>query len=110
MYKPPELPPYVEQVFDVVDRIPPGRVMSYGDVADVLGSGGPRQVGTAMARYGGSVTWWRVIRSDGVFLAGHEYQALGYYREEGTPLRADGSRVDMARARWDPRDEDGMAG
>ena len=104
MYKPPELPPYVEQVFDIVDRIPPGRVMAYGDVAAAIGSGGPRQVGTAMARYGGAVTWWPVIRADGVFLPGHEYEALGHYREEGTPLRADGSRVDMARARWDPEE------
>jgi alkylated DNA nucleotide flippase Atl1 len=101
MYKPRELPPYVEQVFDVVDRIPPGRVMAYGDVAAAVGSGGPRQVGTAMARFGGAVTWWRVIRSDGVFLAGHEREALRHYLEEGTPLMGDNSRVDMARARFE---------
>lgn len=109
MYKPPEMPPYVERVFDVVDAIPPGRVMAYGDIAALLGDGGPRQVGTAMAKYGGAVTWWRVVRSDGGFLPGHEREALARYREEGTPLRADGSRIDMGRARWEP-DEDEVAG
>jgi alkylated DNA nucleotide flippase Atl1 len=104
--KPPELPPYVERVFDVVDRIPEGRVMAYGDIAELLGDGGPRQVGTAMARYGGAVTWWRVVRSDGGFLPGHEREALANYREEGTPLRPDGARIDMARARWWPEDGD----
>ena len=87
MTKPPELPPYVERVFDVVDRIPPGRVMAYGEVAEWLGEGGPRQVGTAMAKYGGGSPWWRVVRSDGGFLPGHEREALANYREEGTPLK-----------------------
>lgn len=100
MYKPLELPSYVERVFDVVDRIPEGRVMPYGDIANVLGSGGPRQVGAAMARYGNAVAWWRVVRSDGLFLPGHECEALRHYREEGTPLKNDATRVDMARARY----------
>ncbi|HEY0772933.1 MAG TPA: MGMT family protein, partial [Nocardioidaceae bacterium] len=36
---------YVERVLAVVEQIPPGRVMSYGAIAEVLGVGGPRQVG-----------------------------------------------------------------
>lgn len=102
MDKPPELPPYVEQVFDIVDQIPPGRVMAYGDIAEFLGAGGPRQVGTALARYGNAVTWWRVVRADGGFLPGHEREALRRYQDEGTPLKGEDSRVDMARARFWP--------
>ncbi|WP_107434037.1 MGMT family protein [Streptomyces niveus] len=105
-----ELPEYAERVLDVADLIPSGRVMAYGDVAEWLGEGGPRQVGRAMALYGGAVPWWRVVRSDGVLLAGHELRALAHYREEGTPLReasraAEGHlpRLDMKRARWDGR-------
>ncbi|OIJ93195.1 MGMT family protein [Streptomyces colonosanans] len=119
------LPDYAERVLDVTERIPPGRVMTYGDVAEWLEQeegerealsgkgvggrrvGGPRQVGRVMALYGGAVPWWRVIRADGVLLPGHELDALGHYREEGTPLRAAGRasdghlpRVDMKRARW----------
>ncbi|MFJ8359171.1 MGMT family protein [Streptomyces sp. NPDC093984] len=102
------LPEYAERVLDVAERIPPGRVMTYGDVAEWLGDGGPRQVGRVMALYGGAVPWWRVIRADGVLLPGHELEALGHYRAEGTPLRQAGRaseghlpRVDMRRARWD---------
>lgn len=47
-----ELPVYAERVLDVADLVPPGRVMTYGDVAEWLGEGGPRQVGRVMALYG----------------------------------------------------------
>ncbi|MFD6533037.1 MGMT family protein [Streptomyces sp. NPDC060184] len=103
-----ELPEYAERVLDVADLIPPGHVMTYGDVAEWLGDGGPRQVGRAMALYGSAVPWWRVVRSDGTLLPGHELRALAHYRDEGTPLRgaarsAEGHlpRIDMRRARWD---------
>lgn len=105
---PDALPEYAERVLDVAELIPPGRVMTYGDVAEWLGEGGPRQVGRVMALYGGAVPWWRVVRADGVLLPGHEPRALGHYRAEGTPLKeasraAEGHvpRLDMRRARWD---------
>lgn len=103
-----ELPEYAERVLDVTDLIPPGRVMTYGDIAEWLGEGGPRQVGRVMALYGSAVPWWRVVRSDGTLLPAHELRALDHYRAEGTPLReashrAEGHipRIDMRRARWD---------
>jgi len=109
--------PYAEKVLDTVDLIPAGRVMTYGDVAEWLDEGGPRQVGRVMSRYGDSVPWWRVVRSDGVLLPGHELSALAAYRAEGTPLRESGPaaeghipRVDMRRARWDGRTPDAPAG
>lgn len=105
---PPAHPEYAERVLEVAELIPPGRVMTYGDVAEWLEEGGPRQVGRVMALYGGGVPWWRVVRADGALLPGHELRALGHYRDEGTPLRdasrsADGHlpRLDMKRARWD---------
>jgi alkylated DNA nucleotide flippase Atl1 len=97
----PGIPLYAERVREVVALIPVGRVMSYGDVAEYLGDGGPRQVGAALSRYGGGVPWWRVPKSDGGPPPGHEAEALRHYRSEGTPLRPSGGRVDMRRARWD---------
>ncbi|RFS84921.1 cysteine methyltransferase [Actinomadura spongiicola] len=94
---------YAEAVLDAVERIPPGRVLAYGDVAELVGRGGPRQVGRVMALYGGAVPWWRVVRADGSPASGHEVEAHENYRAERTPLRPDGRRVDMARARWDGR-------
>ncbi|MFG2774800.1 MGMT family protein [Streptomyces sp. NPDC048350] len=103
-----ELPEYAERVLEVAELIPSGRVMTYGDVAEWLGEGGPRQVGRVMALYGGAVPWWRVVRADGTLLPGSELRALGHYRDEGTPLRQAGRsaeghvpKLDMRRARWD---------
>jgi alkylated DNA nucleotide flippase Atl1 len=106
------LPPvddFASGVLDVVESIPAGRVMSYGDIAEHLGAGpGPRQVGRVLAVYGGAVPWWRVIHSDGTPAPGHDSRALEHYLAEGTPLRSARPpvRVDMSRARWpgqDPR-------
>ena len=96
-----EVPDLAAAVLDVVDLIPAGRVMTYGDVAEYLGRCGPRQVGAVMSRWGGAVAWWRVLKSDGSPPPGHEREALRHYRAERTPLRAGGARVDLNRARWD---------
>jgi alkylated DNA nucleotide flippase Atl1 len=99
-----EVDDYTSRVLDVAESIPAGRVMSYGDIAEYLGEGGPRQVGRVMSLWGGGVPWWRVVHSDGTFLAGHEREAVRHYRGEGTPLRldADGrpSKLNMRLARW----------
>jgi alkylated DNA nucleotide flippase Atl1 len=93
---------YIGDVLELVAAIPPGRVLTYGDVAGVVGRGGPRQVGQVMSRWGSSVPWWRVLRADGRPAFGHEARALAHYATENTPLRPDGARVDLRRARWDP--------
>ncbi len=101
--EPPPVDDFASHVLDVVDSIPPGRVMSYGDIAAYLATGpGPRQVGRVMAVYGGAVPWWRVIHSDGTPAPGHDSVALRHYLAEGTPLRSARPpvRVDMRRARW----------
>jgi alkylated DNA nucleotide flippase Atl1 len=99
---------YVEAVLDLVERIPPGRVMSYGAVADALsecsGRASARLVGSIMARHGGAVPWHRVVNSAGRLPPGHEREAGARLRAEGCPLR--GERVDMAEALWSP--EEGM--
>ena len=89
---------YVEQVLTAVESIPPGRACAYSDLAELVGRGGPRQVGNVMARYGDAVPWWRVVRADGRPARGLEEEALARLRAEGTPLRGD--RVDLDRARF----------
>jgi alkylated DNA nucleotide flippase Atl1 len=99
-----ELPDYEEAVLEVVDAIPEGCVMTYGDVAEMVGAKGPRRVGRVMSEYGAATAWWRVVRAGGHPPAGLEDEALAHWRAEGTALvgGAFGSgRVDMARARWD---------
>jgi methylated-DNA-protein-cysteine methyltransferase related protein len=91
---------YAEAVLDLVERIPPGRVMTYGAIAGWLGQGGPRQVGSVMSRYGGGVPWHRVVNASGRVPPGHEREALRRLRAEGTPLK--GERVDLRSALWLP--------
>jgi alkylated DNA nucleotide flippase Atl1 len=95
-----ELPEFAAAVLDVIDLVPPGQVVTYGDIAEYLGQGGPRQVGAVLSRWGGAVTWWRVLRADGSPPPGHEREALAHYRRERTPLRPGGTKVDLRRARW----------
>lgn len=92
---------YAEAVLALVEQVPPGRVTTYGAIADALGRGGPRQVGGVMAALGGGVPWWRVIRADGTVPAHLGPEALQCWWSEGTPLRPSG-RVDLAAAFWAP--------
>jgi len=107
---------YVQAVLAVVRLVPAGTAVSYGDVAELLGSGGPRQVGSVMSHHGGGSAWWRILKASGHAPEGHEAEALLLYLEEGTPLVGAYSsylrtgegrwRVDLATARWAPTDSD----
>lgn len=54
----------VERVLRAVELVPRGRVVSYGDLSALVGTG-PRQVGAIMRVYGSNVTWWRVTNATG---------------------------------------------
>ncbi|MBG0739497.1 MGMT family protein [Paeniglutamicibacter antarcticus] len=103
---------YINAVLEVVDLIPVGAVLAYGDIAVLLDDGGPRQVGAVMSRYGSAVAWWRVIRASGQPPVCHDARALEHYCDEGTALRPaspraqDNWRVDIAAARWQPTERE----
>lgn len=96
-----ELPRFAALVLAAVEQVPAGSVVTYGDVAELVGEGGPRQVGAVLSRYGSDVPWWRVLRADGTAAPQVAERALARWRREGTPLRPDGVRVDLRAARWD---------
>jgi methylated-DNA-protein-cysteine methyltransferase-like protein len=53
------------RVVEVIARLRPGEVVSYGDVATEAGfPGAARAVGSVLARSEG-LPWWRVIMADG---------------------------------------------
>ena len=89
---PPPVDDFASSVLDVVDSIPPGRVMSYGDIAEYVGQGGPRQVGQVMALWGGGVPWWRVVRADGALAKGGR-QKRGLVAEGQNPLHVAAERL-----------------
>jgi methylated-DNA-protein-cysteine methyltransferase-like protein len=97
-----------ERIYAVIERIPPGRVATYGQIAALAGL--PRQarrVGYALRVQpdGVSLPWHRVINAQGgISDRGAGWEA-GYQRhlleEEGVTFDARG-RVDLDRFGWDP--------
>ena len=60
---------YRERVYKLVRRIPPGRVMTYGQIAEILGDGyTARTVGFVMHASGDKTPWHRVINARGGLL------------------------------------------
>lgn len=92
--------PYARSVLDAVDAIPPGRVSTYGDVAELAGVRGARSVGRVLARYGAEVPWHRVVRADGRPAPCHGGLAVRLLAAEGVVVDGAG-RVPLHRVRWD---------
>ena len=95
------LSPYAERVLAVVEAIPAGRVMSYGDICEYLGESSARAVGMVLFAHGSEVAWHRVVMTSGAPAPQHAAEQLTRLRSEGVRLRAGGQRVDMTAARWD---------
>ncbi|HEU4909908.1 MAG TPA: MGMT family protein [Propionibacteriaceae bacterium] len=89
---------YAEVVLSIVEQIPAGQVATYGDIAEIVGRGGPRQVGHVMAQFGGGVPWWRVVRANGRPARSLEERGLRLLKADKTPLKGD--RVDLVQARF----------
>src|SRR5580765_7099033 len=59
-------PKYRERVYSIVRRIPAGRVMTYGQIAELLGEGySPRTVGFVMHASPDGTPWHRVLNAQG---------------------------------------------
>ena len=86
-----------EAVYDVVERIPPGRVSTYGAIGRVIGIG-PRRVARALSGGGAAVPWHRVVRADGTCAEPVRVEQLGLLAAEGVPVR--GGRVDLSAVAW----------
>jgi methylated-DNA-protein-cysteine methyltransferase related protein len=106
-------PGYRERVFEIVRRIPPGRVMTYGQIADILGEGyTARTVGFVMHSADDTVPWQRVINAQGACSTGRIVLPPDLQQRmlesEGVEFDARG-RCDLARYRWTPEEYEGAA-
>ena len=64
-------PGYRERVYQIVRTIPRGRVMTYGQLAEILGEGyTPRTVGFVMHSSSDKTPWHRVINAQGAVSTG----------------------------------------
>ncbi len=110
----PETEGYRERVFELVRRIPTGRVMTYGQIAEILGEGyTPRTVGFVMHSADEETTpWHRVINAQGgcstgrIVLPPDKQQRM--LESEGVEFDQRG-RCDLKRYRWSPDEEAGAS-
>ena len=107
---PPNPQAYYEQVWQRVRQVPYGKVVTYGQIAQMLPppggidpqsykAFGPRWVGEAMAACPSNVPWQRVINSQGKISqrpgAERQRQLL---EEEGIPFLKD--KIDLKLYQW----------
>lgn len=98
---------YRAKVWNLVREIPKGRVMTYGQIASILGEGyTPRTVGYVMhAADTGNVPWQRVINSQGACSTGKMTIPVDLQQsmleEEGVVFSEKG-KCDLAKYLWHP--------
>jgi len=98
---------YREKVYEIVRAIPPGRVMTYGQIAEILGEGyTPRTVGFVMhAADTQNVPWQRVINSQGACSTGKMTMPINLQQkmleDEGIEFNEKG-RCDLQIYGWSP--------
>jgi methylated-DNA-protein-cysteine methyltransferase related protein len=81
-----------EAIAAVLDRLEPGEVVTYGEVAAQAGRpAAARSVGRYLAASGGAHPWWRIVTSTGRLVPGHEREQRSRLRSEGVAVV--GSRV-----------------
>lgn len=89
----PERGDFTEQVIDVIEAIPAGTVMAYGEVAAEAGyPGAARAVGNVLGTVPG-LPWWRVVTAEGRLVPGEERRHAELLRAEGVRVR--NGRVDV---------------
>ena len=98
---------YRERVYEIVRTIPVGRVMTYGQIASILGEGyTPRTVGFVMHGAETKETpWQRVINSQGACSTGKMTVPVNLQQQilEDEGVIFDGKdRCDLNVYRWSP--------
>jgi methylated-DNA-protein-cysteine methyltransferase related protein len=98
-----------QRIYNIVRRIPPGRVATYGQVAALAGlAGHARQVGYALHALPeeSTVPWHRVVNARGGIsvrsIHGAELVQQQLLAREGVRLDARG-RVHLSQVQWAPR-------
>ena len=88
-----------ERMLDAVASVPPGRVVTYGDVAAMAGSTSPRLAGRVLAEMADESTpWHRVLRADGTPASSIAARQLALLAAEG--VASVNGRIDLRRYRW----------
>ncbi len=94
-----------ERVYEMVRQIPKGRVMTYGQIAVLVGSPRAARIVGGVAHWGDpSLPWQRVVMKDGSLATGYPGGVVGHaaaLEAEGVEISPEG-RVNMAKHLWGP--------
>ena len=98
---------YREKVYEIVRRIPAGKVMTYGQIAEMLGEGyTARTIGYVMhAADTENVAWQRVINSQGACSTGKMTMPVNLQQqmlEDEGVVFSDKGKCDLEKYRWFP--------
>ncbi len=97
--------PFQQRVLEIVRKIPRGRVLTYGQVAALVGAPrAARQVGRTLYNYGRLVPWQRVINHYGglsTYKVGSGVEQRALLEQEGIKFSAEGT-VDLRKYQWRP--------
>jgi methylated-DNA-protein-cysteine methyltransferase-like protein len=93
--------PFYEQIYGIVEQIPYGKVVSYSQIARMLGRPrAAREVGRAMRCCPDGLPWQRVVMKDGTITGGfYADMRRAILETEDITFLPDG-RVDMDLCRW----------
>ncbi|GAB3535056.1 MGMT family protein [Pontibacter brevis] len=111
MTEKPEKRNFFQDVYEVVEQIPAGRVTSYGAIASYLGTkGAARMVGWALiaSHPGTKVPAHRVVNRVGMLTGSQHYDDPNAMQErlEQEGVRVENNRVaDFQKLFWDPAKE-----
>lgn len=97
---------FFTRVYEIVQRIPRGKVATYGLIADILGTRDSRRVGHALhANPDGSQTpCHRVVFSDGKLAPGYAFGGPNEQRRklELESITLDAGKVNLTKYLWHP--------
>jgi methylated-DNA-protein-cysteine methyltransferase-like protein len=94
-----------EPVYELVKRVPRGRVITYGQLAAAAGlRAGARAAGYAMAACprGQGIPWYRVVGAGGRILLREPHAALQRRLLESEGVTFERGRVELAAHQWAP--------
>lgn len=102
---------FAERVYLLVDSIPKGRVMTYGQIAALCGSAGASRIVGGIAHFGPpDLPWQRVVTKKGGLAAGYYGGREGHKKDlelEGVKVMGQEGdyKVDVDALLWSPPNE-----
>lgn len=102
---------FKDRVYALVEQIPRGRVMTYGQIAALCGNPWAARIVGGIAHWGDpSLPWQRVVKKDGTLAEGYPGGVQGHRQAlmaEGVITTNEQLKVDVTKLLWQPNEVTG---